>query len=157
MLRVLGSSTRALAVALRAEGRRFSGTAPSTRKRGGSAGAMAGPVSSVNFKAQVEKVLNQLHTAIEVGTMPLNTDFKLSRIVSAEQQSVTLDAGEKGFYIFSVDWAGEMLTVQTPISGVRQYAYEPESDTWLNSIDGHDMRGLVTRDLLRHSRGCPKF
>jgi len=133
-------------------------TAPSTRRKGGGIpGAVKGPTTSVNFSFQIEKVLNQLYSALEVGIMPMNTDYKLSRSLEAQKESISLDTGEKGFYIFSVDWANEFLTIQTPISGVRQYAYVPEGDTWLNTIDGHDMRGLVTRDLLRHSRGMPKF
>ena len=35
--------------------------------------------------------------------------------------------------------------------------YVEEQGLWLSVQDGHDMRGLVTRDLLRHCRGCPNF
>lgn len=131
---------------------------PSTRRSPKkNPGAVAGPVKSINFTFQIQKVLSQIYTALEVGIMPLNKDYKLIRNIEDQKESISLDVGEKGFYIFSVDWLMELLTVQTPISGIRQYEYEPEEDTWLNTIDRHDMRGLVTRDLLRHSRGCPKF
>jgi len=111
----------------------------------------------VSFPLEIGKVLDQVHAALEVGIMPLNAEYKLTRSQAPRNESISLDAGDKGFYIFSVDWANELLTVQTPISGVRQYEYSPDDGTWLNTIDKHDMRGLVTRDLLRHCRGCPKF
>ena len=137
--------------------RPLSGATPTTRRRGGGGGEGAGPVKTVNFALEIDKVLNQVWAALDVGIMPLNAEYKLTRNQAARNESISLDAGDKGFYIFSVDWANELLTVQTPISGVRQYGYAPEEGTWLNTVDGHDMRGLITRDLLRHSRGCPKF
>lgn len=130
-------------------------TSPATRKK--KTGAVNGPVSSVNFSFQIDKVLSQIYEALDVGIIPVNADFKLARCTDRAQESVSLDAGDKGFYVFSVDWKMERLTVQTPISGVRQYEYEPADGTWLNTIDRHDMRGIVTRDLLRHAKGCPKF
>lgn len=130
-------------------------TLPSTRRK--KAGAVNGPVSSINFSFQIEKVLGKIYQALQVGIIPVNENFKLARCTERAQESVSLDAGDRGFYVFSVDWKMERLTVQTPISGIRQYEYEPAEDTWLNTIDRHDMRGIVTRDLLRHAKGCPAF
>jgi len=33
----------------------------------------------------------------------------------------------------------------------------PLEGRWLNVRDGHDARGLITRDLLRHAAGCTRF
>lgn len=130
---------------------------PSTRRKKVGVSRGGEPVSVVDFGVEIGRVLNQIYRAIDVGIMPVNTEYKLMRSMEGGHESISLDAGEKGYYIFSVDWKMERLTVQTPISGIRQYEYEPSDDTWLNTVDRHDMRGLVTRDLLRHSRGCPSF
>ena len=128
------------------------GARPATRRRGGQSGS---PVSSVSFTVEVQKVLKQIYDGLNEGIIPLNSTYKLSW--AKEGEKVTMDANEKGFYVFSADWNNELLTVQTPISGVRQYEFEPMEKTWLNTVDQHDMRGLVTRDLLRHARGVCKF
>mmetsp|Transcript_2307 Transcript_2307/g.2426 ORF Transcript_2307/g.2426 Transcript_2307/m.2426 type:complete len:233 (-) Transcript_2307:1-699(-) len=70
---------------------------------------------------------------------------------------LTLETGVKGPYIFSIDRQNERLIVQSPISGIFQYAWDVESKLWLGSVDRHDLRGLITRDLLRHATGLCAF
>jgi hypothetical protein len=43
------------------------------------------------------------------------------------------------------------------MSGVITYKFDPDTREWLSEKDGHDMRGMVTRDILRVYRGCPDF
>ena len=57
-----------------------------------------------------------------------------------------------GSYIFTMDCVEERVNEQSPISGTYSYAYDGEH--WLSVMDGHDMRGLVARDLWRYYYGC---
>jgi len=125
---------------------------PASRRKRGSGGS--GPTAIVDFDFEVKKVMDQIYKAIDP-LMVLNDSFKLSR--DDHKEEILLDADKKGFYIFRVDRGMQRLFVQTPISGAHQYEFSPEDKTWLDVRDKHDMRGLVTRDLLRHARGCPKF
>ena len=56
-----------------------------------------------------------------------------------------------------IDYDEEILRVGSPMSGNYQYYYDLQQKLWLGTSDGHDMRGLVTRDLLRHCTGLPQF
>lgn len=86
--------------------------------------------------------------------LPLNPTYQMTR---SNPEELVLNVGAKGSYIFKIDRDMMLLTVQTPISGVHQYDFEVNDGQWLSVIDGHDMRGLVTRDLLRHCTGLPNF
>ena len=78
-------------------------------------------------------------------------------VLADEAVTLCLNAGNKGSYMFTVDRQLERLNVQSPISGTYSYTYSEEQGLWFSVIDNHDMRGLITRDLLRHCRGCPMF
>ena len=78
-------------------------------------------------------------------------------VLADDSVTLCLNAGNKCSYIFSVDRQLERLNVQSPISGTYSYTYQEEQGLWYSVIDNHDMRGLITRDLLRHCRGCPMF
>ena len=78
-------------------------------------------------------------------------------VLADEAVTLCLNAGSKGSYMFTVDRQLERLNVQSPISGTYSYSYNEEQGLWFSVIDNHDMRGLITRDLLRHCRGCPMF
>ena len=74
---------------------------------------------------------------------------------------LNLDCVEHGSYVFKLDHETERLVVSTPVSGTLEYFYDnldnPDEGRWLNLRDGHDVRGLITRDLLRHAAGCTRF
>ena len=108
----------------------------------------------MDFDFEVKKAMDSIYKAIDP-MLVLNETYKLTKNASSEE--ILLDTGAKGFYIFRIDRRMERLFVQTPISGTHQYEFSAEDKTWLDVHDKHDMRGLITRDLLRHSRGCPKF
>lgn len=38
-----------------------------------------------------------------------------------------------------------------------RYRFDHAQGRWLSSEDGHDLEGIVTRDLLRQCAGCPDF
>ena len=93
--------------------------------------------------------------ATQYGADPTNTSVLNPLAQADEALRLLFDVGVKGSYIFTVDRQQERVNVQSPISGTYSYAYDGEH--WLSVMDGHDMRGLITRDLLRHCRGCPMF
>ena len=101
------------------------------------------------------KIIQQI-AAKYPGTL---TDMTLLDPLVLADDAVTLclNAGSKGSYIFTVDRQLERINVQSPISGTYSYTYNEEHGWWYSVIDNHDMRGLITRDLLRHCRGCPMF
>ena len=72
------------------------------------------------------------------------------------------------------DYDNQLLILQSPVSGTMQYFYDNTASStrtgsgekeeqkvdmslWLNVHDGHDIRGIITRDLLRHARGVVDF
>lgn len=88
--------------------------------------------------------------------IPMNPGYKLRRTGT---DSLELDCGSKvGKYMFGVDYEEERITYQSPLSGNLEYMVDDEDGgVWLNARDGHDMRGIITRDLLRHAAGLCKF
>ncbi len=78
-------------------------------------------------------------------------------VLSHSPEELRLDVGVRGIFIFTINHEMNCITLSSPVSGIFEYSYDPESGQWLNCRDHHDMRGLVTRDLLRYFEGCPSF
>ena len=110
-------------------------------------------MAGFDFDAEVARLFSVLQTALEP-LIPLNPGFSL---LTDSEGRLNLDMGVKGAYVFSKDAATQTVRVQSPVSGVFGYVFDHESRLWLSQSDGHDLRGLVTRDILRHCVGCPKF
>ena len=59
--------------------------------------------------------------------------------------------------------SGRVLALFSPVSGRREYlpapgtAGEGGGATWVDTDDGHDLHGLLTRDLMRYVVGTPRF
>jgi frataxin-like iron-binding protein CyaY len=106
-----------------------------------------------NFKDKATEALVSIEKALSPLT-PLNDVFEINRVSDDE---LSVDTGKKGKYIFRVDHENTQLFVASPMSGNFNYSYDPASGYWLGTNDNHDMRGLVTRDLLRHCTGLPDF
>lgn len=82
-----------------------------------------------------------------------NSDF----VVTSSDSELVIDVGEKGKFVFTIDYELSRINLVSPVSGVFQYAYDEDTMQWLNSNDNHDIRGLITRDLLRYWKGLPNF
>jgi len=63
----------------------------------------------------------------------------------------------RGKYSLHVSSDRQKLIFQSFISGYHQYYFDTEDQLWLSIKDKHDLRGLLTRDLLKHVIGCPNF
>ena len=83
----------------------------------------------------------------------LNTGF----IVELYDNELWIETGGKGVFSVKIDEAQSQLNLLSPVSGTFEYKYDAENESWLSCKDYHDMRGLITRDLLRICIGCPKF
>ena len=78
-------------------------------------------------------------------------------IVTSSESELIVDVGDRGKFVFTIDYEMSRINLISPISGVFQYDYDESTMQWLNTSDNHDIRGLVTRDLLRHWKGLPNF
>ena len=106
-----------------------------------------------NFLTNADECIDKFHRAL-LPMIPLNPSFVLSLIPGEE---VKLDTGVRGSFILTIAHETLGMNLLTPISGIYQYSHDPDTGTWLSVADNHDMRGIVTRDLLRYFRGCPEF
>lgn len=59
--------------------------------------------------------------------------------------------------MFQIDYEVLTITLQSPMSGAQQYRYDTETKQWVSTSDDHDVRGLLTRDLIRQCVGYPEF
>ena len=109
--------------------------------------------AAFDFDAETTRLFSSLHSAL-APLVPLNPGFSLE---TDAEGGLTLDMGANGAYVFSRDPSTRSVKVQSPVSGVFGYHFDRESGQWLSQTDGHDLRGLVTRDVLRHCVGCPRF
>lgn len=126
---------------------RYLSTQPFTRKP-----AIKPSQPTFDFLQEAMKFIEITRVAVE----PLQ-DLNEMDIISSPD-SLTVDFGKtQGQYTLKVDRENQRLNLLSPVSGIIQYYFEPESAQWLSSTDNHDIRGLITRDMLRHCRGCPKF
>lgn len=137
------SSTR-LVRSLSNEPRAFS------RKKAAAQGPIVG-----NFNQAVDIVFDNIEKTLRP-LLPMNKDFEL---IVQPRTEIRLKVGnnERGHYIFTPNYENELLRVNSPYSGSFEYYYDTETENWLCVVDNHDMRGIITRDLLKHCIGCPQF
>lgn len=105
-----------------------------------------------DFLDEARKCIKSVGIALEP-MMELNKEFVLNK----NDDELVLDVGVRGKVILSVDMKKECLFLSSPTSGIFEYLYDPETQQWLGSVDRHDIRGMITRDLIRHFRGMPNF
>ena len=100
---------------------------------------------------------NNLLKYIKISIDPIVEINDYSWTNGSKLNELVLIVGKKGTYSFYPDTESGIFMLHSPISGPLQYYYDPEEKLWFGILDKHDMRGLITRDLLRHSIGCPNF
>lgn len=62
-----------------------------------------------------------------------------------------------GQYTLTVDTLQGVLLFQSPISGQRHYRMHSTSGEWCCVQDGHNLEGLLVRDLIRQIQGVPNL
>ena len=99
-------------------------------------------------------MLSDISDAIEP-ILPLNPGYEINRIASDHLEVRCGDNG--GTYVFRVDHSLYAIGIISPVSGINKYMLHPDEGLWLGASDGHDMRGLIIRDFMRHCLGLPNF
>ena len=123
-----------------------------TRKRGS---RKASEIVS-NYKQEMEAILLQLFSSIKP-LESLNTNFEC---LNSEEdgKKIVFVRTVRGDFKFTPNPVDETLVFQSYISGYHNYSFDTESKLWLSiKSDRHDLRGMVTRDFLRHCTGCIQF
>eukprot|EP01039_Chlorochromonas_danica_P003420 gene3418-3747_t len=104
------------------------------------------------FEEEVQKMLKAMEASVQ-SLIPLNENFSVT-FTNPEQLVVQT---QRGKYTIHPDHTRQILVMQSYISGFHNYYFDPVDKVWLSVKDNHDLRGLFTRDLMRHCAGCPSF
>ena len=64
---------------------------------------------------------------------------------------------DRGKYALKPDEKNQVLILQSYFSGFHNYYYDIQDKLWVSTQDKHDLRGLLTRDIMRHWNGVPEF
>jgi frataxin-like iron-binding protein CyaY len=106
---------------------------------------------SYNFEEEMTKALAMVHKAVQP-LEKMNKGFKCEYVPG----NYLIIETPRGEYQIGEDPSipGEMLLVSY-FSGYHNYFFDGQD--WLSTKDRHDMRGLLTRDIMRHWNGVPKF
>ncbi len=150
-------------------------SAPSTRKgkKSKSQDEDSGNMTATKFTSLLDKSMTAIHVALE-SIAAKNTHYKLKFDTKAPQLELDCSSDGRGSYVLRGDYDNQLLILQSPVSGTMQYFYDNTASStstgsgekeeqkvdmslWLNVHDGHDIRGIITRDLLRHARGVVDF
>lgn len=105
-----------------------------------------------NFDHEAKNMLLEIENAI-TPMKALNKDFEFVKLAGEFQ----VNTGENGWFMFKINNNEKSIYMASPISGPFEYKYCPENKNWLNTLDKHDMRGMIVRDMLRKFIGMPKF
>jgi frataxin-like iron-binding protein CyaY len=111
-------------------------------------------LSDFSFHHEAISCLDHIERALKP-IMECNSEYTFER--NAKQIVMDTGSTNKGIYKFMIDHENQCITINSPTSGYLRYIFDEESKQWLSSTDSHDMRGLITRDILRHAKGCPAF
>jgi hypothetical protein len=141
---VVASCQRASSRWLSNEPRAFS------RKKADSSGPMVS-----HFSRDIDEVFAALESTFRP-LLALNKDFELI-VKPGTEVRLKVGNSDRGHYVFMPNYDTELLRVNSPYSGSFEYICCPDTKNWLCVIDRHDMRGIITRDLLKHCIGCPQF
>lgn len=94
---------------------------------------------------------------IETAVAPLKLLNKNFEVYFTQDNSELIISTPRGNHRFFVDGNHELLILHSYFSGYHKYFFDKEERLWLCEKDGHDLRGLLTRDLMRHFNGVPTF
>ena len=104
-----------------------------------------------NFESEILNIMFKIYD----GVLPMETLNENFSVTMDEMEPKLIIATARGNITLSVDRTRDLLHVQSYITGHNFYVFEPEEKVWRSVKDGHDARGLIVRDMLRHCTGCP--
>jgi hypothetical protein len=126
----------------------FSVFQPASRKSNAKKGT---PTALYNFQEEASKFLQLTYKAV----IPLKEQNNFN-ITFTEGKELKIETS-RGPYRIHPDVKNSTMEFQSYQSGYSSYYFEPELKVWLSTKDDHDLRGLLTRDILRHWSGVPQF
>ena len=88
---------------------------------------------------------------------PSDCDDSLQVLLGATAADSVVGGGDRGALMLTAEADSDVVTVRLPVSGTLRYRFDERQGRWLNAEDGHDLEGIVVRDLLRQCRGFPAF
>ena len=127
-----------------------------TRVQGGHRFGRKPTKQSAPFGELASQQLARVQRCVEV-LKEANPTFSCEMIADERVDiAIENEHGEARFEL-TLQTAKEQLQLYSTISGLLHYEFCAATETWVNAEDGHDMEGLLTRDLLRLCVGCPEF
>ena len=105
-----------------------------------------------DFDIEFSKALELVNEAVQPLTK-VNEDFEVHYV---PKESLTIETS-RGSYRFIPERSRKLMTLVSYFSGFHNYYFDAEEKLWLSESDKHDMRGLITRDIMRHWNGMPHF
>ena len=127
--------------------KRYVSVTPSTRKKPSTAAAY-----SFDFDTEARTTLDAYKRAIDP-LKHLNQSFDCNLTHEGNLVVKTV----KGDFVLRPDHDKKVISLKSYVSGFHNYEFDRVEKQWVSIKDGHDMRGLITRDILRHCIGCPIF
>jgi hypothetical protein len=106
-----------------------------------------------DFDDEAAKIIRKIYDE----ALPMEKDnagFEVS--YDPEEPSLVIFTA-KGKLAFSKDTTRPVLIYQSFNSGSHNYMFHAEEGLWLSDQDEHDIRGIVTRDLIKHNIGMPNL
>lgn len=110
------------------------------------------------FKKAGSALIEKLYHALK----PMekhNDPFILTRGVEEDMgEFLLLDLGPViGQYTVQVDLEQGIVVLQSPISGQMAYVLSRSNNKWVGKDDGHDLEGMLVRDLIKQCNGLPNL
>lgn len=126
------------------------------RKRARSpADGEAAAAAAVPFSEAVPACFDRVAGAM--GIMgELNEGFEVTRDDASAELSLYAGPAH-GEYRLVANAEEQCMSMISPVSGGNTYVRDAASGRWVSRDDGHDMEGLIVRDMLRTLRGVPEF
>jgi hypothetical protein len=132
-------------------------TSPSSRKGSkGQQAALETPDSKApefDFDEEAARIIRKIYDQ----ALPMektNPGFEVS--YDPDEPSLVIFTA-KGKLAFSKDTTRPVLIYQSFNSGSHNYMFNTDEGLWLSDQDEHDIRGIVTRDLIKHNIGMPNL
>ena len=125
------------------------------RARSPADGEAAAAAAAVPFSEAVPACFDRVAGAM--GIMgELNEGFEVTRDDASAELSLYAGPAH-GEYRLVANAEEQCMSMISPVSGGNTYVRDAASGRWVSRDDGHDMEGLIVRDMLRTLRGVPEF
>lgn len=103
-----------------------------------------------NFNSIASNYLTRVVNAfIEI----MNENKSVDIEVKEEENTIIVNVQKIGNYIIKKDAEQQLISLQSPISGLFKYKFDFDNEHWIDEKDGHIMDELLTREFCKHSKG----